>query len=354
MVSFAPMAILPPAPERIPDAAGRACLGTYQGELGEVRLSLLRPPEGISRLRLPFRRKAWVYTLLTTADVIVSTAVVDLGYASHAFLTVLDLRQKRALVDVGALGLPGPFARVNERPARGMRAVFRTAGASFAFGRPSTEGPVGVDVQLSALRTHGAGAVRLHLQLSTQGTPPPIAVVAAVPGGGIHVTQKSGLLRAAGTLDIGQRSIPLEGGVAGLDATIGTPARATAWRWSMGAGRLPDGRPVTLNLAEGLTEGPGENENAVWVGDAVHPLGRARFGFGRDDPLGLWRLTSEAGDVDLRFRPLHLHREEHHLGLVKSRFWQLQGFFVGTLRANGEVLQLAEVPGVTEDQDVRW
>lgn len=348
------MAALPPAPERIPDAAGRPLLGTYQGEVGEVRLSALTGPEAVPRLLLPFRRKAWVYTLVTTADVVLALAVVDVGYAAHAFLTVVDVREKRALVDFSALGLPGPFGFVNERPARGMRAVFRTAGARFSISRPRTEGLLSAAVQLSAFRTSGAGPVRLGLSLSLQGAPPPLAVVASVPGGGIHVTQKSGLLRAAGSLDVGARRIPLEGGIAGLDATIATPARATRWRWAMGAGRLPDGRPVTFNLVEGLNEGPGENENAVWVGEAPFPLGRARFGFAREDPLGLWRLESETGDFSLRFRPLHLHREERNLGLVQSRFWQLQGFFVGTLKAGGETLALADVPGVTEDQDVRW
>jgi hypothetical protein len=333
---------------------GRPCLGTYQGDLGEVRLEALLGKERVPRWRLPFRRKAWVYALVTTPEVILAVAVVDLGYASNAFLTVVDLREKRALVDFGAVGLPRPFAWVNERPARGMRAAFRTAGARFAVSRPRAEGVVRLDVELAAFRTRGAGPVRLHLRLSTEGAPPAVAVVSAVQGGGINVTQKSGLLRAEGTLDVARRSIPLLGGIAGLDVTIGTPARATAWRWAMGAGRLEDGRPVTLNLVEGFNEGPGENENAVWVGSALYPLGRARFGFGREDPLALWRLESLTGDFALSFRPLHLHREERNLGLVRSRFWQLQGFFVGTVRAGQEVLRLSDLPGVTEDQEVRW
>jgi Protein of unknown function (DUF2804) len=348
------MAALPPAPERIPDAAGHPCLGTYHGDVGEVRLEALVAPEGVPRWRLPFRRKAWVYTLVTTPEVILAAAVVDLGYASNAFLTVVGLREKRALVDFSAVGLPAPFASVNNRPAHGMRAHFRTAGARFSMSRPTTEGAVRVDVELAAFRTRGAGPLRLRLEVSSAGAPPPVSVVAAVPGGGINVTEKSGGLRAAGMLDVGRRAIPLEGGVAGLDATQGTPARATAWRWAMGTGRLEDGRPLTLNLVEGFNDGPGENENAVWVGGAVHSLGRARFCFGRDDPLALWQLESERGDFALRFRPLHLHREERNLGLVGSRFWQLQGFFVGTVHAGGEVLHLAELPGVTEDQDVRW
>jgi Protein of unknown function (DUF2804) len=348
------MAALPPAPERIPDAAGRPCFGTYQGELGEVRLEALVGQERVPRWRLPFRRKAWVYTLVTTPDVILTTAVVDLGYASHAFLTAVDLREKRALVDFGAVGLPGPLGRVNARPSRGLSARFRTAGGRFSVSSPPTAGAVHVDVQLQAFRTHGAGAVRLALRLLQEGAPPPLAVVARVPGGGMHVTAKSGALRAAGTLRIGKREIPLEGGVAGLDVTQGTPARDTAWRWAMACGHLEDGRPVAFNLVEGLNQGPGENENAVWVHGALHPLGRGRFGFGRDDPLGLWRLESETGDFTLRFRPLHLHREERNLGLVRSHFWQLQGFFTGTVRAGAEVLELNGLAGVAEDQEVHW
>jgi hypothetical protein len=348
------MAALPPAPERIPDAAGRPCLGTYQGDIGRVRLEALEPPEGVPRWKLPFRRKAWVYALVTTPEVIVATAVVDLGYASNAFLTVVDLREKRALLDFGTVGLPAPFASVNDRPARGMRAHFRTAGVRFDVARSETDGPLKFEAEVSAVRTRGAGSAQLQLQLSTEGAPAPLSVVAAVPGGGINVTEKSGGLRASGTLDVGRRRIALDGGVAGLDATHGLPARSTAWRWAMGAGRLEDGRVVSFNLVEGFNDAADANENVVWLGSELHPLGRARFGFGRDDPMELWQLETEDRALTLRFRPLHLHREERNLGLVRSRFWQLQGFFVGTVRAGDELLQLTDLPGVTEDQDVRW
>jgi hypothetical protein len=345
---------LPPAPECIPDAPGNPCFGTYAGELGSVHLAALRPPHGVARWKLPLRRKAWVYTLVTTRDVILATAVVDLGYASNAFLTVIDLREKRALVDFRALGPGFGFGAVNDSPARGLQAHFRTAGARLSLFRPLTEGRLHWEATLAGFRTRGAGPVRLALQLAFPGVPPALSVVAPVPGGGISVTQKSGALRASGTLDIGPRQVPLDGAVAGLDVTLGLPPRATAWRWAMGAGHLEDGRPVTFNLVEGFNEAPGVNENALWVGKALLPLGRARFGFSRDVPLSLWQVETEDGAVALRFRPLHLHREERNLGLVRSRFWQLQGFFVGTVRAGDEVLRLTDLPGVTEDQDVRW
>lgn len=348
------METLPTAPERVPDAAGRPCLGTYRGEVSQVRLDLLRPPEGVPRWKLPFRRKAWVYALVTTPEVILAGAVVDLGYVSHAFLTVVDRREKRALVDFGSVGPPAPWASVNDRPSRGMRGHFRAPGARLEVERPETAGPFRMTAELAPFRTRGAGRLGLQLELRTSEAPPPLTVVAPVPGGGINVTGKAGGLRASGTLDIGRRRIALDGGVAGLDATIGLPARRTAWRWAMAAGHLEDGRTVAFNLLEGFNEGEGVNEDVVWVGGALHPLGPARFGFGHDDPLALWSLEADDGSFALRFRPLHLHREERNLGLVRSRFWQLQGFFVGTVRAGDEMLQLSDLPGVTEDQDVVW
>jgi hypothetical protein len=348
------MEAFPTAPERVPDAAGRPCYGTYQGEVAQVRLDLLRPPEGVPAWLRPLRRKAWVYALVDTPEVILATAVVDLGYASNAFLTVVDLREKRALVDFGAVGLPAPFAAVNDRPARGLHAHFRSPGAWLQLARGETSGPLRLKAELAPFRTGGAGRLALALEVRTEGAPPPLTLVAPVPGGGINVTTKSGGLLASGSLDVGGRRVGLDGGVAGLDNTIGLPARRTSWRWAMGAGRLEDGRPVSFNLVEGFNEAEGANENAVWVGGALHPLGRAQVGFGRDDPLGLWRLETLDGSLSLRFRPLHLHREERNLGLVQSRFWQLQGFFVGTVRAGEELLRLSDLPGVTEDQDVLW
>jgi hypothetical protein len=348
------MPVLPAAPERIPDAAGRPSLGTYQGEVSQVRLDLLLPPEGIARWKRVFRRKAWVYALVTTPEVILAAAVVDLGYASNALLTVVDLREKRALVDFASLGPPAPFSAVNDRPARGMHARYRAPGARFRVDRPETAGPLRMTAELAPFRTRGAGRLGLLLELRTHEAPPTLTVVAPVPGGGINVTGKAGALRASGTLDIGRRRVALDGGVAGLDATIGLPAHHTAWRWAMGAGHLEDGRPLGFNLVEGFNEAEEVNEDVVWVGRELHPLGRTRFGYGRDDPLALWNLEADDGSFSLRFRPLHIHREERNLGLVRSRFWQLQGFFVGSIRAGGEVLRLADVPGVTEDQDVVW
>jgi hypothetical protein len=123
----------------------------------------------------------------------------------------------------------------------------------------------------------------------------------------------------------------------------------------MAAGRLDDGTPVGFNLVDGFNEGPdGKSENVLSLGDRLYPLGPAHFRFNAADPLDPWELKTDDGAVQLTFRPLHAHRDARDLLLVRSRFVQPLGFFSGTLRFGTRTVELAALPGVTEDQDMLW
>lgn len=65
-------------------------------------------------------------------------------------------------------------------------------------------------------------------------------------------------------------------------------------------------------------------------------------------------MSTEDGEVQVTFRPLHAHRDVRNLRVLRSRFLQPLGFFAGTLRFRGREITLAELPGVTEDQDMLW
>src|SRR5262249_60437071 len=90
------------------------------------------------------------------------------------------------------------------------------------------------------------------------------------------------------------------------------------------------------------------------LGDRLSPLGPATFHFNAADPLDPWHLTTTDGAVRLTFRPLHARRDARDLLLVRSRFVQPLGFFSGTLRFGTRTVELTELPGVTEDQDMLW
>lgn len=342
------------APLDLVDASGAPRLGTYVGELPSVDFGRLR---GAHAAPLPKRfvsQKRWVYTVLATPEVMAVVAIVDLGYTANAFVSAVDLIERRVLADDSFLGLPGPLARVGDAPSRGLSAHFRTLGARFALHRSATDERLSLEATVLGLRSQTRHAVRLRAQVLVEGGPPPLGVIAPVPGGGVNVTQKCAGLLSFGTLLAGGRAYGLDGGVAGTDYTQGLLPRKTAWRWAMAVGRLSDGTPVGVNVVEGFNEAEGVSENAAWVGGRILPLGRAVFRFRRDDPLEPWHVRTDDGALELEFRPIHVHREARDLVLVKSRFVQPLGHFSGTLRVDGRTIALERLAGVTEDQDVLW
>jgi len=62
----------------------------------------------------------------------------------------------------------------------------------------------------------------------------------------------SGPLPVQGALFVRGRRYPLDGGLGVLHFGAGLFPREAAWRTVSAAGRLPDGRPLALHLAEGL------------------------------------------------------------------------------------------------------
>jgi len=364
------MLALSPSPAEVPGPDGLPAFGAYAGELGPVNLARLAPPHALPAWARRVRRKRWHYALYTTPEVVAVMAVAEMGYAANAFFAALDLREKQPLVDVTLLGPPAPLSTVSDAMSRGLSASFRVPGARFRFARSSTSDRYRHAVEISALRRPRSGRVTFDGEALVTGAPPPLALIAPVPGGGssdrpgasvlmrdgVNVTQKSVGLLASGQLAVGRRRYALDGGVVGLDSTHGFLARHTRWRWAMGCGRGEDGRPLGFNLVAGFNS-PAEGsagENVLFVGDQLEPVGGATFRFNPADPLDLWQISTDDGKVQVAFRPLHAHREVRDLGLLRSRFVQPLGVFTGRLCFGGQDIALSGLPGVTEDQDMLW
>lgn len=346
---------LPPAPSSIEDAGGAPRFGTFQGGLDVVDLTRLRgsyQPNRLDRLRM---HKRWLYGFLATREVAALFAVVDLGYTSNAFTLALDYASGRVLADAGVLGLPGPMVKVNDHPGAGLDVRFRRPDASWrlwrTFGDERFHGHIRLGVPLPFRKPH----LELTFELLAAGGPPPLTVIAPVEGGVINVTQKWAGLLSSGALEVDGRRYSLDGGVGGLDSTYGYLARKTAWRWAFVCGRLDDGTPIGINLVEGFNETRDDvNENALWLGTELIPLGRARFAWNPNAILEPWRVKTLDGVLDLTFRPLAAHQELRDLKLVSSRFQQPVGLWSGTVTVKDRTFRLENAPGVTEDQAVVW
>ena len=180
-----------------------------------------------------------------------------------------------------------------------------------------------------------------------------MTIVVPVDGGILNVSQKWAGLPAQGSLVVGDKRFDLDGGFGGIDFTNGLLARETQWRWAFGCGVTTEGKPVGFNLGEGINSAlPGEN--ALWFGEAPSLQPEVRFTFDRAAPLTPWRIRSDDGGVDLTFTGAGVHKEARNLLLVKSDFVQVAGEFRASPRTRRQAIEVVGLPGVVEDQFVRW
>jgi len=333
---------LAPPPDSLLNENGIPNRGRYGGAIPEVRWPKIWSP---LRLLDMLRQKRWFFLTASSGDLLISVAIVDLTYAGNAFVHVADLRQGRLVAESSGLALPGLNLRVNNRPEEGAFASFRAPGLEIRFERPE-----GVNAYSLFVKTP-----ELHVDASFDcvGAPDPLCVISQSAEGRPIYTEKRNLLALSGSIELrGARDILK--GYAGLDYTNGYPPRDTHWYWSFGLGTLANGDAVGFNLCAGNNLN-GQNENAVWSGQNLYFLEEVRFEFAKSAPEEKWRIGSADGNVDLEFEPKAIHRETRNLGLVQSRFVQLAGFYNGTIRIpGGKTLRIDRVPGLAEDQKVRW
>ncbi|MDP1915307.1 MAG: DUF2804 domain-containing protein [Myxococcales bacterium] len=349
------MSTLPPCPSTLTDAGGAPRYGTWEGGLEVVRFDDLKGAYAPGRLEKFKSHKKWLYGFIATREVATFFAVVDVNYSSNAFAMAVDLTTNEVLANDGFLGPPRPMTKVSDHPGPGLDVAFRRPDATFTASRPFGDERFHVSTRMGLPRVLKGRTLEADWSLLAAGAAPALTVIAPVEGGIVNVTQKWAGLLGFGRLRAGGKTFNLDGGVGGLDSTFGLLARRTAWRWAFACGRLDDGTPLGINLVEGFNEARDDvNENAVWLGRELIPLGRARFTWNRSDVLDRWSVTTIDGKLELEFRPIAAHLEHRDLKLVVSRFAQPVGRWSGVFRHGGREYRLVDVPGVAEDQDVTW
>ena len=343
------------APKQIVDSAGVPVWGTFSGSPDETNWQDLKGP----RLRWPaatLRRKRWLYAALSTPELLLTTAVVDVGYVCNAFVFAVDLRAGVTLFQKSWLGVPNLMARVSQHPGAGAKATFRGPRVRIRIERRGEDDPYGVQVQCGGdveVTASIAGPAGL-----TAGGAQAMTYVGAVDGAGGrgNCTQKIAASRAEGVVRIGGRQFSLSGGHGGLDYTDGILARETQWRWAFAQGVARGGRVVGVNLVEGFNaRAPGAaGEDALWLDGLPRALAPARFEFDAEKWQRPWRVRTEDGALDLEAVPVTGYCERHELGLARSRFLQVAARFRGVVHTPEGDVWFDDVPGVTEDQAVKW
>ncbi|MCU9950000.1 DUF2804 domain-containing protein [Pseudomonas sp. PDM13] len=152
---------------------------------------------------------------------------------------------------------------------------------------------------------------------------------------------------------LGDFDLQAIGAFAHHDWSAGYMRPETFWNWACLSGEA-QGQRVGVNLSCGVNE-TSFTENCFWIDGELIKVDCVRFAFDRDRPLEQWLITSNDGQVELRFTGTGLHKERLNLGFIASNFKQIFGRFDGVLRPHGRApVSIDGLWGFVEDQYVKW
>lgn len=311
------------------DPQGRVRHGCFDGPLAfNVEAFRLRGFFGgeVSGLRRRLAFGGFSFLGISTGEVMVGLAAVRLGYAAHLFGYAYDFGTGE-LIEVAARGLPSqvsfpldPDAHVIEGAAGGCRLRLDK---SHARGTLEVEAVFGKRLSVQGRFAYGFRDRPLRVVNPSCGDPRRFTF-----------TEKGSPLRAEALsvrVDGRERAGDLARSAALADWSAGFFNRHTNWLWAAFAGFLTDGTPVGANFAALVNESfyP---ENAYWIGGERVRLDRLIFDYDPEDPGRTdWRVFTEDGQVDLRFKPLGSRGERTWLPFVKVNFRQFVGEYSGRL-----------------------
>lgn len=319
--------LLLPAPAALHDRDGRpVASGRWRGPIADLDTAIWD-----RRGRRRLQRKGWMYVSAVTARWSVGYAIVDAGLLATAFVYVFDRDSGRLLEEkvVVPFGFPSAFAPDWRQPWR--------------LDRGERHWAIEHDPARGWQVRHDGPRLKLALDVERGGEG--LSALARAPGRPFHHTWKLCALRSRlrFTLDGQQHEADSS---SALDFTLGYPPRSSLWNWASLDGLRADGRKVGVNLVAHFMNGL---ENALWLGDALIPLGQATFAYDPSNLLAPWHLRTVDGRVDVVFEPSGRRAEYLNALWLRSRFAQPFGRWSGTVDGVA-----ASGHGVVEEHAALW
>ncbi|ETR70437.1 MAG: hypothetical protein OMM_03236 [Candidatus Magnetoglobus multicellularis str. Araruama] len=280
-----------------------------------------------------------VYFLgVSSSDLFIGLAIIDLKYIAKAFLYAYD-RKKCRLIEDQQIALPTSVF-IDSKPDL-CRSSFRTR----TFQAHSFEG------QFCATTSH----MNLDITVDLSKTKPLRLCTRAGYNGWVY-TQKTTPATVSGTVIIDNKEYKIDSphSMAVIDWTAGFMQRETFWNWASIASTLNDGRNLGLNLSCGVNE-TGFTENFFVIGDQMTKVDMVHFDYHSKNLYNPWSIRSYDKKIELTFTPEKHRSENINAWLLASKFTQLMGQFSGQLKTDtGETIYIDNCPGWAEDHFARW
>jgi len=280
----------------------------------------------------------FVFLGISSRDLFVGMAVIDLKYIAKAFLYVYDQKSGQ-MVEDQQLALPNAVF-IDARPDN-CKSYFQTK----HFNVTTEQG------HFSAKTSHMNLEVTLDLPQAH-----PFRLCSRCGYNGWIYTQKTTPVTVSGKISINEKNYSIQSphSMALVDWTTGYMRKETFWNWASIATTLNEGRYLGLNLSCGVNE-TGFTENFFVVGSQLTKVDTVHFEYDLNDLYQPWTIRSYDKKINLTFSAEHHRSENLNAWLVASKFTQLMGRFSGHLQTDtGEVISLDNCPGWAEDHFARW
>jgi len=331
------------APEHLVSSDGKPNYGHFDGIPKQIAADRFDYRNSMDKRANPlakyFHYKQFQFVSLKTARYIIGFAIADIRYLGSSFCYIYDI-ERNCLSEQSWLRPLSLDKQMTTSPYSGTAHI---AGEKLQF-----------EIEKGQWRAKAnCKSLKLDITLHTPANSLPLSVCTPTAYSGWTYTQKHNALTVTGKLEIDGISIDLNDALASYDFSAGYMRRETSWRWA-NISSSQGNTLLGLNLAAGVNE-TGSCENALWVNGRRHLLSPVHFLFDRDHIDRDWRIHSDDGRVELRFKPLNKRREKLNLLVLKSNFRQFIGRFEGfVIDDDGQKHPFNNVMGLTEDHYAKW
>jgi hypothetical protein len=350
---------VPPArtsPPRSLVDGGAYAFGTYDGPIANIDPLAVAGSSRVTRFRRNLGLKEWEAFQLGDDDVFVLGAVYDAKVLG--LLQVLVVDKSHATIERFETKVPSARLSV-ARGLSGTTSHGHAGGFTITLGNDLADGRLTVDASHPGrrggpgLELHGTGRCGPgeagHLVIIHPFDAPP-----GVGGGERALYSHKAMMPFDGTLRIGgdDRGLASDRGFLILDDHHGDYPRPMRYDWLTGVRRNAEGVVEGFNLTRNQIRDPEvNNENAIWIGDAVHRLPAITIDR-PSGPMGPWHAHDRSGAVDVRFTPTvesTMHVGPRH---ALAEYYAPYGWFEGTIEVPDARLDVDGFFGVGEQKRI--
>ncbi len=336
--------------ERLINAKGQPAFGYHPEGVDTINYldfdlrSVMDRPLGRWVRKLKFNQFQFIG--VTCPNLIVGMAIVDLQLVSNFFIYLFQPETGK----FEEFSFIQPFAR------RTCMSLQPNAGKSeFRTGRALAQVEILEQPKRRQVQVELDSQLQIKMEIDEATDNQPMSLCTRAGYQGWVFTQKNNARPCRGFIRWNDRQFDLAAiqALASVDWSAGCMRRETFWNWASLSCRLPDGRPLGINLAAGVNE-TGFNENTVWLDGKYQLLPAINFQFDRYNSTASWQIKSLDNSLELDFIPKGTRAERRHFGILATNFRQYFGQFSGRLVFDSEEIELQDHWGFCEDHYAKW